>query len=185
MKKIFLIATLLGVVMGTTRGQTIESIDSIVTIKNNKQAISFNLRNGLFDVTNQKREKVIENAFFQMGGIQSKDKQVSRSYTTEAITDSLGNGKMLTIRINVNHYSDFVWQAILYQGNQQHLQAVFLKGSKKPYTNSTRQSKKNAHPSTLPQLPLSRPWATNPSLDHLVCSSRASFFRRLLLSLLL
>lgn len=67
--------------------------DSIITLNNDKQSLSFNLTNGLFDMTNEKGEKVIENAYFQMGGIQSKENYVERSYTVTNITDELGTGK--------------------------------------------------------------------------------------------
>ena len=117
MKKVVLLAGLLLSVTGNIIAQSTIFSDSIVTLKNDKQSLSFNLKNGLFDMTNEKGEKIIENAYFQMGGIQSKEDYVERSYTTTSITDELGTGEILSIRIHVKDYADIIWQAILHGNN--------------------------------------------------------------------
>lgn len=106
----------------------------VVTLKNSKQQLSFNLDNGLYEISNAKGEKIVQNAFFQMGGIQSKERFVKRTCQASDISDELGKGKALTIHISVDQYADIVWQAAMY-GEQDYV--VFNMGIKndtqKPY----------------------------------------------------
>lgn len=97
-------------------GQKIEKNKEWVTLSNEHQTLSFNLNNGLFYILNAEREKVIDYAYFQAGGLQSKEKEAQRSYTQSIIQDELGEGTCLTIRVSFENYSDILWQAILYKG---------------------------------------------------------------------
>lgn len=117
MKKISLLTGFLFSFLGSIMAQSTSFSDSIVTLINDKQTLSFNLKNGLFDIENGKGERIIESAYFQLGGIQSKESYVQRSYTVTDISDELGTGKALNIRINVENYVDIIWQAILYGDN--------------------------------------------------------------------
>lgn len=94
--------------------QTVDVSGPMVTLKNSKQQLSFHLDKGLFEITDQQGEKVIQNAFFQMGGIQSKESFVKCTHQVSDVEDELGKGKKLTIRITVDGYADILWQAILY-----------------------------------------------------------------------
>lgn len=111
-KLLILCACALPALLG--QAQTVETSDSLITLKNSKQKLTFNLNRGLFDVANDKGIPVARNAFFQMGGIQSKEDYVDRTYSISDVSDELGTGKMLTVRIGVKDYADFVWQATLY-----------------------------------------------------------------------
>lgn len=94
--------------------QDVDTAGAIVTLKNSKQQLSFNLDNGIFEISDAKGEKVVRNAFFQMGGIQSKDRFVKRTCRATDISDELGKGKLLTINVSVDKYADIVWQAAMY-----------------------------------------------------------------------
>lgn len=98
------------------QAQQVEVADSIVRMKGTKQELSFNLKRGLFDLSNTSGTKIVQNAYFQMGGLQSKEEYVRRSHIISDVQDELGNGKMLTVRIHVDQYPDFVWQAKMYEG---------------------------------------------------------------------
>lgn len=99
------------------QAQTIEEKDSLVILKNNQQALVFDLKKGLFDIKDGKDNVIIKNAFFQMGGIQSKEDYVDRKYSISETKDELGDGKTLSIRIGVKNYADIIWQATLYGEN--------------------------------------------------------------------
>lgn len=117
MKKEWLI---LGISSLLTLGAVAQEADTtgpIVTLKNSKQQLRFNLDNGIFEITNAQGEEIIRNAFFQMGGIQSKDPFVKRTCQATDICDELGKGKLLTINISVDKYADIVWQAAMYGEN--------------------------------------------------------------------
>lgn len=87
-----------------------------VTLENNYQTLSFNLDNGLFYILDHNKRKVIDYAYFQAGGLQSKEKSAKRTHTLTNIEDELGKGKCLSIQVAFEDYSDIIWQAILYEG---------------------------------------------------------------------
>lgn len=97
--------------------QTIEEKGDIVRLKNSKQVLEFNLKNGLFDIMDREGRRIVQKGYFQMGGIQSKEMDVERDYCVSDVQDSLGKGKMLTIRVHVDQYADVIWQATLYGEN--------------------------------------------------------------------
>lgn len=92
-----------------------EKVNPWVTLENEKQLLAFNLDNGLFYILDANKRKVIDYAYFQAGGLQSKEKNVRRTHEFSEVKDELGKGKCLTIRLNFSEYSDIVWQAILYE----------------------------------------------------------------------
>lgn len=59
---------------------------------------------------------MIDYAYFQAGGLQSKEKNAKRTYTISDIKDNLGNGKCLNIHVAFTNYAGIIWQAILYEG---------------------------------------------------------------------
>ena len=95
--------------------QQVEMVDSIVSLKSAKQTLVFNLKNGLFDIRDGKGTTVVKNAYFQMGGIQSKESYVKRRHEISDVRDELGEGKRLTVRVAVDAYADMIWQATFYR----------------------------------------------------------------------
>ena len=89
-----------------------------VSIENNFVQLGFNLNNGLFYLSNSKGEKVVNNAYFQAGGLQSKDSCEKRTWVVEDINDELGTGKALTIKIAFENYADILWQVRLYDARK-------------------------------------------------------------------
>src|SRR6185312_1544586 len=85
-----------------------------VSIKNDKVQLNFDLQTGRFFLANAGNEKIIDNAYFQAGGLQSKDSCEKRIWTEGNITDSIGKGKSLTIKIAFKNYADILWQVRLY-----------------------------------------------------------------------
>lgn len=114
MKKKLLIAGTCLFISLFSQAQTVETSDSLIVLKNGKQSLFFYLNKGLFDIADSKGINIVQNAFFQMGGLQSKEEYVSRKYTVSDVEDELGKGKMLTIRLEVKDYADIIWQATLY-----------------------------------------------------------------------
>jgi len=86
-----------------------------VSIKNNNIRLDFNLKNGLFSLSNTKGEKIVANAFFRAGGLQSKDACEKRNWSEEQFTDLLGKGKALIVRLSFTAYSDILWKVRLYE----------------------------------------------------------------------
>lgn len=96
--------------------QTIEEDKEWVTLKNKYQTLSFNLNKGLFYILDKDGRKVIDYAYFQSGGLQSKEKNAKLSYRATSVKDELGKGTCLTIQAGFEDYSDIIWQATLYDG---------------------------------------------------------------------
>lgn len=117
MKKKWLLSGICALFTLVVNSQNVDVSGSVVTLKNSKQQLSFHLDKGLFNIINSQGDKVVQNAFFQMGGLQSKEDFVKRTYQVSDVEDELGRGKMLTIRISVDLYADILWQAILYGEN--------------------------------------------------------------------
>ena len=86
--------------------------------QNDQLQLAFNLNNGLFNLTNNKNEKIITNAYFRANGLQSKDSCEKRTWTVENINDELGKGKALTIKISFANYADILWQVRLYDDKE-------------------------------------------------------------------
>lgn len=115
MKRLLLIGICLCSLL--VQAQTIEKKDSLIFLKNSQQTLVFDLGKGVFDIKDKGNNTIIKDAFFQMGGIQSKENYVDREYSVSDVKDELGSGKMLTIRVAVKNYADIIWQAILYGEN--------------------------------------------------------------------
>ncbi|MDR2980937.1 MAG: hypothetical protein LBV12_01675 [Puniceicoccales bacterium] len=86
-----------------------------VYLKNDRVELGFNLNTGLYFVKNAKGQKVIDYAYFQAGGLQSKDACEKITWSSEDISDALGKGKALTIKIAFENYADTLWQARMYE----------------------------------------------------------------------
>lgn len=87
-----------------------------VTLANEHQTLSFNPDNGLFYILDANGRKVIDYAYFQAGGLQSKEKNAKRTCELSEIEDELGKGTCLTVFVKFEGYSDMIWQALLYEG---------------------------------------------------------------------
>jgi hypothetical protein len=85
-----------------------------VYLKNTKVQLGFNLNKGLFYLSNNNGEKVVDNAYFQAGGLQSKDACEKRTWSVEDVNDELGKGTALTIKVTFDNYADILWQVRLY-----------------------------------------------------------------------
>lgn len=86
-----------------------------VYFQNGIVGLGFNLNNGFFYLADSKGEKIVDNAYFQAGGLQSKDSSEKRTWVVEDINDELGRGKSLTIKISFENYADILWQVHLYE----------------------------------------------------------------------
>lgn len=88
-----------------------------VTISNEHNTLSFNLGNGLYFIKDAREAKVVDYAWFQMGGRQSKDADGVRTFSSEDIDDELGRGKSLTVRVAYEGYADTMWRVSMYDGS--------------------------------------------------------------------
>lgn len=86
-----------------------------VTIQNNQVKLSFNLENGILDIQNSAGDKIVESGYFQLGGLQSRDKAKKRSYVSEVVQDVLGTGKSIIVKAEYEHYSNILWKATVYE----------------------------------------------------------------------
>lgn len=86
-----------------------------VYIKNDKVQLGFNLQTGFFFIQNTQGEKIIDEAYFQAGGLQSKDSCEKKTWSQNEIIDSVGKGKSLTIKISFENYADILWRVNLYE----------------------------------------------------------------------
>jgi hypothetical protein len=101
------------VVLAQSKVSIVKSNDEVI-IKNDKVNLAFNIKNGLFSLSKADGEKVIENAYFQAGGLQSSDLCENRTWTQAAFTDELGTGKALIIKQSFVDYADILWKVCLY-----------------------------------------------------------------------
>ncbi|MDX9880586.1 MAG: hypothetical protein RBS73_00880 [Prolixibacteraceae bacterium] len=108
--------------------------DNRVQLQNGLVSLDFDLTSGLFSLKDNKGETIVGQAYFQAGGLQSKDECQQRTWTAEEVKDELGTGKTVTVRVGFENYSDILWQATLYD-NQDYV--VFNMGivndTEKPY----------------------------------------------------
>ncbi len=95
-------------------GVAIIQQQQLVSIKNGKVQLDFDLQTGRFSLSKNNGDSIINNAYFQAGGLQSKDSCESRTWLQENIADSIGNGKSVTIKISFKNYADILWQVRLY-----------------------------------------------------------------------
>jgi hypothetical protein len=97
---------------------TVKEEKEWVYLQNAMVQLGFNLNSGLFYLKNSKDQKVIDSAYFQAGGLQSKDVCEKRSWSAEDISDELGKGTALTIKIAFENYADILWQVRLYDDKE-------------------------------------------------------------------
>lgn len=116
MMKKYLLLDLLLIICVLLNGQEAEKNKEWVTLKNEHQSLSFNLNNGLFYISDARGHKIVDYAYFQLGGLQSKENMAKRTYVQSRINDELGEGQCLTIKVEFEDYADILWQAILYNG---------------------------------------------------------------------
>lgn len=96
-------------------GQTITQKGDIVSLSNTKNEVSFNLKTGLFSVSESSGKIVAKDAYFQLGGLQSKDESEKITWKQLTVNDALGTGKTLEIQVCFDKYADIIWQATLYK----------------------------------------------------------------------
>jgi hypothetical protein len=97
---------------------SIEEKDGKLYFDNNKIQMEFNLRNGLFSLYKAGGEKVVDNAWFQCNGVQSKDSCRKISWREEHCSDALGTGKTATLTVEIDNYPDIIWQVTLYNDRE-------------------------------------------------------------------
>ena len=97
---------------------TVEEKDEWLILSNPKIQMGFNLGNGFYYLKNDKDEKIVDHAFFQCNGLQSKDSCQMRIWQVENSTDALGTGKTVTITVKFSDKADIVWQATLYDNRE-------------------------------------------------------------------
>lgn len=93
---------------------TVSSQNNHAVIKNDKVQLDFDLQKGVFFLSNATGERIIDRAYFQAGGLQSKDSCERRTWEQGDVADSIGSGKALTIKIAFPGYADILWQVRLY-----------------------------------------------------------------------
>jgi hypothetical protein len=85
-----------------------------IFIKNEKISFGFNLKNGLYYLANGKGEKIVNDGYFRLGGLQSKDNCEGRFFTQAIVSDELGKGKSITIKMSNKNYANILWRITLY-----------------------------------------------------------------------
>lgn len=130
----FILIFLIGNSYAKAQSVNVKQQDQLLYFQNNQILLSFDLKSGLFDLKNNKGEEIIDHAYFQAGGLQSKDSCQERTWSVSDAKDELGEGKTLTIREAFENYSDILWQVTLYNSKDY---LVFNMGivndTKKPY----------------------------------------------------
>jgi hypothetical protein len=97
---------------------TIKEEKEWIRLANKNVELGFNLNDGFFYLKNNKEEKIVDRAYFQAGGLQSKDICQKRTWSSEAIKDELGKGTALTIKVAFENYADILWQVRLYDDKE-------------------------------------------------------------------
>jgi len=92
-----------------------EDSERSVLIGNNQVSLKMCLSSGLFDIFNNNGDTVATDAYYQAGGLLSKHECSGREYTESDISDQLGKGKALTVKMIIEDYADIIWQVILYE----------------------------------------------------------------------
>lgn len=86
-----------------------------VTVGNNKVALTFDLKKGVYSVKNIPQNLLlISDAYFQAEGLYSTDSTGKIEWSKKKINDVFGNGVSLTITKKYPGYSDMVWTANIY-----------------------------------------------------------------------
>lgn len=93
---------------------SVKEESQFVSIENDLIQLKFNLITGLFNLSKKNGETIVENAYFQAGGLQSKDSCEKKTWLVEDINDTLGSGKALIIKIVFKDYADILWQVRVY-----------------------------------------------------------------------
>lgn len=86
-----------------------------VTLSNKQNTLSFNLKNGLYYILDAKGTKLIDYAYFKLGGLQSKEPDAVRTHSVSDVKDKLGSGKCLTIKAAFDNDVDVLWQVTMYE----------------------------------------------------------------------
>ncbi len=113
MKHLFLLSLLLLTLQAMA--QEGGNSKDIAKLSNEIVALNFNKETGFFTISDVKSgEILVDKAYFQISGLQSKDPCEKRTHNIIDIRDELGSGKSLTIRVHFNNYADLIWKANIY-----------------------------------------------------------------------
>jgi len=86
-----------------------------VSVENNRICIQFSTASGSFHIIDKiTGDTVVNNAFFQAGGLRSKDLNGDITANTSNVQTEFGKGQALQVRIHVADYADLLWKAVLY-----------------------------------------------------------------------
>ncbi|MDX9880595.1 MAG: hypothetical protein RBS73_00925 [Prolixibacteraceae bacterium] len=116
----FLVIASLMMSFACARAQNVQvrEQDHQVQLQNNLVSLDFDLSSGLFSLRDNEGERIVSQAYFQAGGLQSKDECQKRTWTAEEVKDELGTGKSLVVRVSFDNYADILWQATLYDNQE-------------------------------------------------------------------
>ena len=86
------------------------------SVQNGKVKIEFKTETGCFDIINLiNGDTLVNDAFFQAGGLLSKDPHEKISVQLTGVETEFGKGQALVARIHFAGYADMLWKAVLYQ----------------------------------------------------------------------
>jgi len=88
----------------------------MVFVKNKNVKIVFKTETGCFDIINIiTGDTVVNDAFFQAGGLLSKNPHEKISTNLTSVETEFGKGQALKVRIHFADYADMLWKAVLYE----------------------------------------------------------------------
>jgi len=88
---------------------------SAISINNETVKIEFVQETGCFDIIdNTTGEVIVDDAFFQAGGLLSKDPHEKITVMITDLQNEFGEGQALHARIHFDNYADIYWKAVLY-----------------------------------------------------------------------
>ena len=118
MKHVKIILTVIVVlwpVMSFTQNTvSVEEKNGRLSFGNPNVQLDFDLRKGVFNLSNAQGEKVVENACFRCNALHSKDFNTEITWSVENCSDVLGAGKTVTLTKKFDDYADILWQVTLY-----------------------------------------------------------------------